>query len=225
VGLLTTSWSYLWRTTPMHRREVEGAWEDDRPPEVEAPVSREGIQEPRDGVGPLLHRHYSTRIVDGRMTGAELIAEVAADPNRVVPGGLAKFKKTHGEEGRMAVGDEWTVRMPGPWNGPVRVVDTTPTSFRFATLGGHLEAGQIEWHAHDDGGDVLFGVESWARSGDQMSDILHNRLRMAREVQLHMWTSVVERAARRAGGRMAAGVDIETRRVDPEDLPAGARSG
>ncbi len=35
--------------------------------------------------------------------------------------------------------------MPGPWDGPVLVVDQTPTSFRFATLKGHLEAGQIEF--------------------------------------------------------------------------------
>ena len=32
------------------------------------------------------------------------------------------------------------VRMPGPWDGPVRVVDRSPTWFRFATLRGHLEA-------------------------------------------------------------------------------------
>jgi uncharacterized protein (UPF0548 family) len=28
---------------------------------------------------------------------------------------------------------------PGPWDGPVRVVERTPTCFRFATLAGHLE--------------------------------------------------------------------------------------
>lgn len=44
----------------------------------------------------------------------------------------------------MNVGDEYLVRMPGPWNGPVRVVGRTPTSFRLATLQGHLEAGQLE---------------------------------------------------------------------------------
>ena len=45
----------------------------------------------------------------------------------------------------MAVGDEYVVRMPGPWDGPVRVVERTPTAFRFATLEGHLEAGQIRF--------------------------------------------------------------------------------
>ena len=47
----------------------------------------------------------------------------------------------------MEVGDEYVVRMPGPWDGPVRVVEVTPTSFRLATLDGHLEAGQIEFRA------------------------------------------------------------------------------
>jgi hypothetical protein len=37
---------------------------------------------------------------------------------------------------------------------------------------------------------------------------------MAKEVQLHMWTSVCERVARRAGGRLDGGVSIETRRAE-----------
>jgi hypothetical protein len=42
---------------------------------------------------------------------------------------------------------------------------------------------------------------------------------MAKEVQLHMWTSVVERVTRFAGGHLPHGVEIDTRRVDPESLP------
>jgi len=37
---------------------------------------------------------------------------------------------------------------------------------------------------------------------------------MAKEVQLHMWTSFLERMVRLAGGRMTGGVDIDTRRVE-----------
>jgi hypothetical protein len=43
---------------------------------------------------------------------------------------------------------------------------------------------------------------------------------MAKEVQLHMWTSVVEKVARLAGGRLERGVEIETHRVDPDALSA-----
>ena len=53
-------------------------------------------------------------------------------------------------------------------------------------------------------------IESWSRPGDRLSNVLHHRLRAAKEVQLHMWTSVLERTTRFAGGRMAAGVDIKT---------------
>jgi hypothetical protein len=37
---------------------------------------------------------------------------------------------------------------------------------------------------------------------------------MAKEVQLHMWTSVAEKVVQRTGGRLHGGIDIETRRVE-----------
>ena len=117
----------------------------------------------------------------------------------------------------MALGDEFVVRMPGPWDGPVRVVDVQPTSFRLATLAGHLEAGQIEFTAGRDAERLVFHIESWARSGDRLSDLLYDRLRMAKEIQLHMWTSLLERVARVADGRITGGIDIDTRRVHHAD--------
>jgi hypothetical protein len=215
VGVLVTSWAYIWRTTPMHRRELEGALDRDGPPALPAGVSLDGVQRPEDGAGPLLRRRYRARIRETSTRAAELMARVSADPDQVAPGELAKFRKTSGDEGVMRVGDEFLVRMPGPWDGPIRVVEVTPTSFRFATLDGHLEAGQIEWRARDeDDGLLAFEIESWARSGDAVSHLLHNHLRMAKEVQLHMWTSVLERVARLAGGRLTGGIDIETHRAD-----------
>src|SRR3954454_16558075 len=218
-GIGVTAWTYVWRVTPMHRREGTGSWARDGAPPLPPDVERERIQGPADGAGPLLHRHYRARISKARLGPEDLMARLSADPNQVAPGGLAHFEKVEGDEGRMAVGEEFVARMPGPWDGPVRVVEVTPTAFRFATLDGHLEAGQIEWHADARDGELVFGIESWARSGDRLSDLMHNRLRMAKEVQLHMWTSVVERVARFAGGRLAHGIEIDTRRVDPEALP------
>src|SRR5829696_5972326 len=214
AGVLLTAWDYTWRVTPMHRREQPGTLGEDAPPPLPAGVDLRDVQRPQDGAGPLLRRRYRARIRGGELSPDALIARVGADPNEVAPGGLARFIRTRGEDGPMTVGDEWLVRMPGAWNGPVRVVEVTPRSFRFATLDGHLEAGQIEWRATADGDDVLFGIESWARSGDRLSDVMHNRLRMAKEVQLHMWTSVIERVARLAGGHLPAGIDIDTRRVE-----------
>jgi uncharacterized protein (UPF0548 family) len=165
-------------------------------------------------VGPLYHRRYAARIVEPTLTAQELFARVLADPNQVAPTEFARFRKLGGDEGRMEPGDEYVVRMPGPWDGPVRVVAVTPTSFRLETLDGHLEAGQIEFRAADDAGAVAFTIESWARSGDQLSRVMYQRLRMAKEVQLHMWTTFLERAAKLAGGRLEGGIDVETRTVD-----------
>ena len=60
---------------------------------------------------------------------------------------------------------------------------------------------------------LVFEVESWARAGDRMSALLHGRLRMAKEVQLHMWTSVVESVGQLVGGRLTGGIAIDTRYV------------
>jgi hypothetical protein len=46
---------------------------------------------------------------------------------------------------------------------------------------------------------------------------MHNHLRMAKEVQLHMWTSVIERVARLVDGYLPAGIEIDTRRVEVDD--------
>jgi hypothetical protein len=213
VGVALTSWSYIWRITPVHRSERDGAPEEDCPPPLPPGVSHEEVQLPEDGSGPLFRRTYSGAIRDPTRDAAKLIEHVSADPNRVVPLSLARFNKTHGEPWRMAVGDEFLIRMLGPWDGPVRAIEVTPTSFRFATLAGHLEAGQIEWRAHDDGGRVVFQIESRSRAGDRLSALLHDRARMAKEVQLHMWTSVIEHVAREAGGALDGGVSVETRRV------------
>jgi hypothetical protein len=217
VGIALTSWQYMWRTTPMHRAEVAGSVLEDGPPPLPAGVPDDEIQLPEHGAGALFHRRYETRIREATCSPEELVALVSGDPDRVAPTEFASFQKVHGDEGRMAAGDEFVVRMPGPWDGPVRVVEVTPTSFRLVTLAGHLEAGQIEFRASRDGDLLVFEIESWARSGDRLSDLLYDRVRMAKEIQLHMWTSLLERVVRLAGGRMTGGIDIDTRRVDHAD--------
>jgi hypothetical protein len=214
VGIVLTSWSYMWRTTPMHRREETGAVADDAPPELASAVSREEVQHASDGVGPLFHRRYSALVREPDLTPEALIAQVAGNLNKVTPTEFAVFQKVHGDDEGMSVDDEYVVRMAAPWDGPVRVIDRTPRSFRFATLDGHLEAGQIEFRAEPAPEGLRFEIESWARSGDRLSNLLYNHLRMAKEVQLHMWTSFLERVAQASGGRLTGGIDIHTRRVE-----------
>jgi uncharacterized protein DUF1990 len=217
VGVTLTSWRYLWRTTPLYRIEEEGSWADDAPPPLPDGVSHEEVQRVGDGAGPLFHRRYVAVIRDAELGAEALVSRLASDPDQAAPSEFATFKKVYGQEGAMSVGDEYVVRMPGPWDGPVRVVERTPTCFRFATLDGHLEAGQIVFSAEPDGGRLRFRIESWARSGDKLSDLLYDRLRMSKEIQFHMWTSFLERVIDLSGGERDGGLRIHTRRV--EEIP------
>jgi hypothetical protein len=213
-GVLLTSWRYLWRLTPIERWEWFGEKPQDDVPELPGGTNIEDMQFADDGFGPLVHRLYRVRIRTTHLSPEQLIARLTQDLDAVAPSEFATFQKLDGPEDEMRVGDEYVVRMAGPWDGPVRVIDRTPTSFRLATLKGHLEAGQIEFRARTGDGSLEFTIESWARSGDRLSNLLYHRLRMAKEIQLHMWTSFLERVARESGGRLTGGIDIHTRRVE-----------
>jgi hypothetical protein len=220
VGVALTSWRYLWRTTPLHRDEVDGSPAEDMPPPLPEELNRSEIQAPEDGTGPLFHRRYRVRIRDSEVSGRELVRRIAAKPDSVSPSEFATFKKLTGPDHRMAPNDEYVVHMAGPWDGPVRVAKRDETSFRFVTLAGHLEAGQIEFRARDEDESIVFEIESWARSKDKLTDLLYDRLRMSKEVQLHMWTSTLERVVDLSGGTRNGGIEIHTRKVH-----AGALDG
>src|SRR4029079_6056687 len=92
-----------------------------------------------------------------------------------------------GVSGRMSLGDRFVVELAGPWDGPVEVVDVTPTSFRLATLTGHMEAGTIAFSAADADAGLDFTIESWARSADAGMDALYDRVGMAKGLQSEIW--------------------------------------
>jgi hypothetical protein len=217
VGVALTSWRYMWRTTPIHRSEEPGSWPEDAPPPLPEAVADEEVQRVPHGAGPLFHRRYVARIRRPRLSPEQLMARLQRDPDCAAPTEFATFKKASGDRDRMRPGDEYVVRMPGPWDGPVRVVDVSQRSFRLMTLAGHLEAGQIVFRANGGGERMEFEIESWARGGDRLSNLLYHHLRMSKEVQLHMWTSFLERVIRLSGGTREGGLRIQTRRV--EEVP------
>lgn len=212
IGMALVSWRYLWRTTVLHRWEGEGG-DTDYPPELPPAVVDDAVQRVADGVGPLLHRRYRVRIRGSRCTPEELMRTFVGDLNAVVPSEVAFFRQLRGADGPPEVGDDYLVRMPGPWDGPVRVIRTDANSLRLATLRGHLEAGQIEFRARRDGDGLTFEIESWARAGDWLSHIAYNYLRLAKEIQLNMWTHCCLRTCKIVGGRPDGGVWITTHRV------------
>ena len=218
IGIVLTSWDYMWRITPMRRTEASAGAPSQLPPALDLPaaVAKTEVQDSDSGSGPIFHRLYRTRIRDSALTARELMEAIQSDPNRAAPKRFARFQQTVGEGGELSVGDEFVVRMPGPWDGPVRVIDVRPQSFRLATLSGHLEAGQIEFRARRDGELLLFEIESWARSSNRLVHLLYHRLRMAKEIQAHMWISFLERVVSLSRGRMTGGIELSTERIEPD---------
>lgn len=219
VGVGIAYWRYMWSVTPVHRWEMRGSWAEDAGPDLPADADPEALQTAEEGVGPLVHRIYRTRIVGSSVGPEELMERMTADLDQVAPSEFATFQPIGSDSDGVVAGDEYVVRMPGPWDGPVRIIDAGPTSFRFATLPGHLEAGQIEFRARADYRSLWFEIESWARSGDRLSDLLYAHLRISKEVQLHMWSSVLRRVVGLTEGKMEGGIVIVTRLVPEEALP------
>jgi len=214
LGIALVSWRYMWRIVPVHRAGGDGG-EGDLPDPVPAEYRDDRLGPVEDGVGPMLHRRYCVVIEGAEACARDLIGAFGNEPNRGAPADVAVFFKTRGRTGRLRLGDEFVVRMPGPWDGPVRVIRATPTSVRLATLRGHLEAGQIDFHARDLGeGTVEFEIESWARAADRLSHVLYNRLRLAKEIQLNLWVETCLGMAALAGGRPRDGVHVDTRQVE-----------
>ena len=208
-GTALVSWRYLWQITPLHRIEREGRPGADAPPRLSEECFDEALQLAEHGVGPLFHRRFRVRIGGARNTASELIGEVADDFARFVPREVVGVRTSNGESG-LRTGDEFVVQMPGPWDGPVRVVHRDPTCLRLATLRGHLEAGQVQFHAEPDGEQLVFTIEAWARPSTRAVHLLYSHLRLAKEIQLNMWVRFCRAAAKRTGGRPIDGVHIRT---------------
>lgn len=220
VGIALVTWRYVWRVTALHRSETPGD-RSDLPPPLPPELVDQDSKLLADGVGPMFHRQFSVRIEGSAMTPESLMTAVATDIDRAAPA-AAVFHKTGGAPGAARVGDEYRVQMPGPWDGPVRVVRRDATSLRFATLQGHLEAGQIEFRTADGGDALVFGIEAWSRGGDWLADLLYSRLRIAKEIQFNMWVHFCLQTVGFSGGRLRGGVTVVTRAI-PQDLCAAAR--
>jgi hypothetical protein len=217
LGVLLVTWRYLWATTPLHRSVTAGD-DSDVPPALPPHLLDARSQTIAAGVGPLTHRRFGVDIAGARRRADELIQLIAADLNRGVPSEVASVEPISPLSGRLRVGEELVVRMPGPWDGPVRVVHRDSTSFRFATLAGHMEAGQIKFRAQPSGDWLRFEIEPWARPGNRLVHLLSTYLWLGSEIQLNMWIRFCLAAAELAGGRPVNGVTVQTRMIEQPRL-------
>ena len=171
--------------------------------------------QPREiGVGPAFHRTYCLDI-DGVAGSAEdAMARIRADPNALTDATFAPFTKARGRSGEMVVGDRYVIQLAGPWKGAVEVIDVTPSSFRLATLEGHMESGVIEMRAveTEDTGRVQFTIESWARSHDHVFALIYDKIGLAQMLQGEMWAIACDRFAQLVAGTPHGPLQITSER-------------
>ncbi|WP_298176996.1 DUF1990 domain-containing protein [Saccharomonospora sp.] len=213
LGTALVTWRYLWETTPLHRTECPGD-EWDRPPQVPPEAIDDRVQLISDGCGPVFHRRFHVCIAAAELGADQLIDRVIHDFKHFVPSEVVDVRSDEAGAQGLEVGDEMLVEMPGPWNGPVRVVHRENTLLRLVTLRGHLEAGQVQFRARQDGAVLVFEIELWARCSSRLVHLLYTRLRFAKEVQLNMWVRFCLAAVATSGGRLVDGVHVSTRRID-----------
>lgn len=226
LGATATAARYPFDRVPLYRRDRTGHDCDTPDLERDLPGDATTLQRAADGVGPLFHRRYWIDLADCEGSAADLLQLVAEDINAVAPATLSRFEDADGDDARsLRVGDEVVVRLPGPWDGPVRVIQRDETCFRLATMDGHIEAGEIRFAVDElDHGFVRFTIDSWARSGSRLFHHLYTTVPLAREVQLLMWAQVCRAVADLSGGVMMSNVQATTHQLDDGDGADGTGS-
>jgi hypothetical protein len=172
-------------------------------------------QHAAQGTGPELERRYYIDVERPRLTPAQLMAAVQADVASFSPGLLADFERTRGEAGSLRAGDEFHIKIFGPWNGSVRVTQVGPTFFELLTLEGHPEAGRIHFEVHwlDGRPDALrFEIHSLARSRDGLVAFAYDTIGGGKLMQEATWVEFCKRVAQASGGQALGPVVVETTR-------------
>jgi hypothetical protein len=221
AGLAVSTVRYLHWSSRVQRTEQEGDGTD-LPAALPDGTLDAHLKTVEEGAGPLLHRTFRIRVRGSGLDAERLMERVCADLDRAAPSEVVSFRKLRGRLGEVRPGDEYVVRMPAPWSGPVRVIQRDATSFRFATLADHLEAGQIEFATRDVAGALEFGIETWSRPGDRAAALVFDTLTIGKEIQLHMWTQFCIAACALSGGWLDGPVRVHTRRSPwPPPEPTG----
>lgn len=229
IGVAAT----IWYQSRLRRDEQQIEVADRRvlpPATLPDDIANKGeLQLLSDGFGKLYYRRYSIDISSPDMDAAALMGKIRRDINTFTPTDLAHFKKIKGADDDLRVGDEFFIRITGPWNAWVRTISVTDTSFTFVTLKGHLEAGEIHFEVmpHPTEPDCLrFQIQSWARSRDSIIGFFYSTLGVAQIAQTGMWVTFAERVAQASGGEAEAKVEVLTAAApyEPaEPLPAWKR--
>ena len=177
------------------------------------PSESKPVQKSAEGSGALLERRYWVDICNPTKTAEELMQDIQLNLHDYAPDLLADFEKTCGQPDMLRKGDEFHIRILGPWNGEVRVVEVQPLAFELVTLEDHPEAGRIRFSLtpHEQLPDALhFEIRSHARSRDGLVAFAYDTLGVGKRMQEVTWRTFCERVAERSGGEKFGDVQVRT---------------
>ncbi|UPL49646.1 hypothetical protein [Hymenobacter sublimis] len=165
------------------------------------------------GSGPFFERRYWVDVQHPRQPATELLQHIKYHLPEYSPDLLADFEKKQGAAGNLQVGDEFRIKILGPWNGEVRVTEIGSDYFELTTLENHPEAGKIcfSLRPHEGLPDTLrFEIHSRARSRDGLVALTYDTLGIGRKVQQQTWETFCQRVAEHSGGLQLVPVQVET---------------
>ncbi|WP_400192221.1 DUF1990 family protein [Hymenobacter sp. B81] len=172
------------------------------------------------GAGPLFERRYYIDVEGAQKLPAELMHHIQCNVEQFSPDLLANFEKKQGEPHRLQTGDEFHIKILGPWNGSVRVTEVADQHFELLTLDGHPEAGRIRFAVRQLPGEeklLRFEIHSWARSRDGLVAFAYSTIGVGKQVQEQTWVTFCQRVAEASGGRARGPVQVETVEQDGAD--------
>jgi hypothetical protein len=168
------------------------------------------------GTGALFHRLYEVVLTDVGITTTDALWLMHRHLTDLSPSPLAHFEKTTGGEGLLRVGDEFSITMLGPWNGMVRVVESTLDHFTLATLDGHPEAGHITFRTSGSAEapqQIRISIESWARARDTLVAAAYGTFGIGKQIQTEVWITFLQRLSALAGAEHTPQVQITTEQL------------
>ena len=220
VGVALTSWRYMWRTTPLHRTEVEGSAADAAPPPLPANASRCDLQPAESGFGPFFHRRYRTRIRNSR--GRRSASSVRSPTIPTVWRRLSSRRSASSAAIQERCGR--VTSTCGSYGGAMGTVPVRGSAENGDYSGSPHSMG-ISRQARSSSEPVRrasMGLRNRAGRGSEsrITDLLYDRLRMSKEVQLPCGRPRSSGSSSCRGGRMTGGIEIHTRRVASSTIDA-----
>ncbi|OON69807.1 DUF1990 family protein [Hymenobacter sp. CRA2] len=171
------------------------------------------VQSAEEGAGPFTERRYYIDVARPKEAAPALMHRIQCHIEEFSPNLLADFHKAKGEEHQLRIGDEFHIKILGPWNGSVRVTEVADQHFELCTLEGHPEAGTIRFSLRQlpNKADTLrFEIRSRARSRDGLVAFAYSTLGVGKQVQEQTWVTFCQRVAEASGGEILGPVQVET---------------